>query len=253
MKYFLLALLLTACGNTPKSVPPNHPAVNADVNDTEVQETIGGSIRVLSNVEGSKVFLDGEERGEAPIDLKHVKPCVHVIEIRAAGFVPREETITTGATATTLRLLLTEDGPTPKGRVRIVSSVPNAVVHVDGKKIGTLPQEKRLAFGKHLVSVSKPGYKPTEYRIVVGAGKITITADLKPVGGIRILSSPGGAQVMLDGVLIGTTPFVNKEVLTGQHLVSVQLPDYFTFETLLQVEHGKIKVVKAVLKRDVVD
>ncbi len=211
----------------------------------------GGNVRVLSNVEGAIVFLDGVERGPAPQDLKNVKAGEHVIEIRAPGFVTREERVTVAVgAATVLKLDLQSDGAGTTGTVKVVSPVPEAVVHIDGEKLGSVPQEKKLTPGEHFVVVSKPGFQRFEEKLVVEEGKvITVTAELKAVGGLRFLSNPGGAQVMMDGEAIGTTPFVDEEIPTGEHIVTVQLNGYFDFETSVKVVGGKMKVVNAVLER----
>lgn len=211
----------------------------------------GGNIRVLSNVEGAIVYLDGEERGPAPLDLKAVKPGEHVVEIRAPGFITREERVTVAVgAATVLKLDLQADGATSKGTVKVVSPVSDAQVHIDGQLIGGVPQEKELATGEHFVVVSKPGFQSFEKKLVVEEGKvITVTAELKSVGGLRFLSNPGGAQVMLDGEAIGVTPMVNEEIPTGEHIVTVRLNGYFDFETSVKVEGGKMMVVNAVLER----
>lgn len=220
----------------------------------ELQATMGGqggNIRVLSNVDAAVVFLDGEERGPAPVDLKDVKPGDHVVEIRAPGFLTRSERLTVAAgAATVLQLDLQVDGAKSTGTVKIVSPVPEAQVHIDGERIGGVPQEKELGTGEHFVVVSKPGYKRFERKLVVEEGKvITITAELKAVGGVRFLSNPGGAQVMMDGKVIGATPMVNEEISAGEHIVTVQLSGYFDFETSVTVAGGKMKVVNAVLEQ----
>jgi hypothetical protein len=211
----------------------------------------GGNIRVLTNVEGASVFLDGDDRGKAPIDLKDVKPGDHVVEVRAAGFVTREERVTVAAgAATVLKLDLQSDGATSVGVVKVVSPVPEALVYIDGEKIGGVPQEKELSTGEHFVVVSKPGFKRFERKLVVEEGKvITVTAELKAVGGVRFLSNPGGASIMMDGETIGVTPMVNEEIAAGEHIISVQLNGYFDFETSVKVEGGKMKVVNAVLEK----
>ncbi|MCP4443871.1 MAG: PEGA domain-containing protein [Myxococcales bacterium] len=212
----------------------------------------GGNIRVLSNVEGAVVYLDGEERGPAPQDLKNVKAGDHVVEIRAAGFVTREERVTVAVgAATVLKLDLQADSTVAAtGTVKVVSPVPEAEVHIDGERLGTVPQERELAPGEHFVGVSKPGYKRFEEKLNVEEGKvITVTAELKSVGGLRFLSNPGGARVMMDGEAIGATPFVNEEIPTGEHIITVQLSGYFDFETSVKVDGGKMKVVNAVLER----
>ena len=54
----------------------------------------GGTIRVLSNVTGAEVFLDGTPMGKVPLDIKQVKGGDHVLEVKAPGYQPHEERIT---------------------------------------------------------------------------------------------------------------------------------------------------------------
>jgi hypothetical protein len=66
----------------------------------ELKATIGGQggvIRVLSNVAGAMVFLDGTEMGSQPVDIKDVKTGEHVLEVKAPGYQPREERVTINA------------------------------------------------------------------------------------------------------------------------------------------------------------
>ncbi len=212
----------------------------------------GGNIRVLSNVEAASVFLDGEAKGAVPLDLKNVKPGEHVVEIRSAGFVSREERVTVAAgSALILKLDLQADGAVAVvGTVRVVSPIPEAAVYIDGESVGPVPQEKQLATGDHFIVVSKPGFKSFEKKLVVEEGKvITVTAELKSVGGLRFLSNPGGAQVMMDGQAIGATPMVDEEVASGEHIITISLDGYLDFETSVKVEGGKMKVVNAVLEK----
>lgn len=220
----------------------------------ELQATIGGeggNIRVLSNVEGAVVYLDGTERGPVPIDLTAVKAGEHVVEIRAAGFASREERVTVAVgAATVLKLDLQSDSATSKGTVKVVSPVAEAEVFIDGERIGVVPQEKQLGTGEHFVVVSKPGFQSYEKKLVVEEGKvITITAELKSVGGLRFLSNPLGAQVMLDGQAIGVTPMVNEDVPAGEHIITMRLDGYFDFETSKTVEGGTLEVVNAAFER----
>jgi hypothetical protein len=211
----------------------------------------GGNVRVLSNVEGAHVFLDGKDMGEAPQDLKNLKPGEHLIEVKAKGHVPREERVNVAAgAATVLKLDLQAAGTGTKGMIKVVSPVPEAEVFIDGEKVGGVPQSKEVATGEHFVVVSKAGFKRFEKKILVEEGKtLTITAELKAVGGLRFLSSPNGATILLDGEPIGKTPMVNEEIPAGEHIVTIQLNNYFDFESAVKVKGGEMQVVNASLER----
>lgn len=209
----------------------------------------GGSVRVLSNVEGAEVFLDGTKVGKAPIDIKDVKAGPHVVEVKAAGHQNREERVQVQAgQAMILKLDLIPSGGAAV-MVKIVSPVPEAEVFVDGARLGTAPQEKGLGPGEHFVVVSKKGYAKFEQKVVVVEGKPqTITAELKAVGGIRFLSRPSGARILIDGVDSGVTPSVREDIAVGEHIITIQQNGYYDFQKSLKVEGGKTAVLNATLE-----
>jgi hypothetical protein len=208
----------------------------------------GGNIRVMSNVDGAEVLLDGTPVGKAPVDIKDVKPGDHMVEARAKGYLPRDERVTINAgSSSVIKLNLTRSaGGTP---VKIVSAVPEAEVFVDGERLGTAPQEKSLAAGEHYIVVSKQGYGKFERKVKVKAGQSqTITAVLKEAGGLRLLSSPAGATVMLDGEAIGATPMVREDIPAGEHIITMDRDGFYQFETGVKVEGGKVSVVNGALQ-----
>ncbi len=221
----------------------------------ELKATIGGpggTVRVLASVEGAEVFLDGNDLGPAPIDIKDVKPGEHVIEAKATGYLPSEKRVTVGAgSAIVLKFdLQPEKAASTTGTLKVVSPVPEAVVYVDGENVGQVPQTREVPSGDHFVVVNKKGFKQFEQKIRIEAGQtVSVTAELKAVGGIRILSTPSGADVLLDGAPIGKTPMVKEDVDVGQHVVMVQYPDYYQAEKTVTVSGGELQVLSEKLER----
>ncbi len=221
----------------------------------ELKATIGGpggSVRVLSNVEGASVFLDGNDLGPAPMDIKDVKPGEHVIEVKAAGYLVSEKRITVGAgSAAVLKFeLQPEKAATTTGTLKVVSPVPEAVVYVDGENVGSVPQTREVTSGDHFVVVTKKGYQKFEKKIRIEAGQtISVTAELKAVGGIRILSTPSGADVLMDGEIIGKTPMVKDDINVGDHVIGIQYTDYYSAEKTVAVKGGELLVVSEKLEK----
>ena len=220
----------------------------------ELKATIGGQggvIRVLSNVDKAEVYLDGTKVGVAPIDIKDVKTGEHVVEVKAAGYMAGEERVTVNAGSTVTRKfdLNPEAAAKAVGMLKVVSPVAEAEVVIDGAIIGKVPQEKELAPGEHFVGVNRAGYAKFEQKVRIEAGRtLTVTAELKAAGKITVLSTPVGAEVLINGVVIGTTPQNNKEVEVGETVVTVRLPDYYDFEKSIKVEGGKTEVLSARLE-----
>lgn len=130
-----------------------------------------------------------------------------------------------------------------QGTIKIVSTVPEAEVFIDGAAVGKVPQEKRIAVGEHPVVVRLPGYKQFEQKVLIEAGKtITVSADLKAVGRLRILSTPAGAQVVINGITTGQTPF-DAEVEVGESVIRLEHPGFQAFEQTVSIEGGKTQTL----------
>ncbi|HWN67692.1 MAG TPA: PEGA domain-containing protein [Haliangium sp.] len=213
----------------------------------------GGTVRVISNAVGARVFLDGFDMGPAPLDLKDVQPGEHVVEVKAEGYLPREDRVTVNAgTANVLKLDLQ---PQPQaaaretGKLKVVSPVPEAAIFIDGERIGTAPQEKDLPPGEHFVVVTKPGYKKFEEKVELDVGQtMTVSAELAAVGALRVLSTPPGADVLVDGQVIGQTPLNQDDIDVGEHVVTVRQSQFYDYEQNINIEGGQRTIVSAKLE-----
>jgi hypothetical protein len=220
----------------------------------ELKATIGGQggvIRVLSNVAGAKVFLDGTDMGAVPIDIKDVKTGEHVLEVKAPGYQNREERVTVNAgQSIILKLdLNAEAGKGDTGTLKVVSAVPDADVYIDGAAIGKVPQEKAVSRGEHFVVVKLAGFKTFEQKVRVEPGQtLTVSAELKAVGRLRVISDPAGAEVLINGLPQGVTPLELNEVEVGTTIIRVVKAGYQVWEDTLNLEGGKVEIRQANLK-----
>lgn len=219
----------------------------------QLQATIGGaggSARVLADVDGAKVFLDGTEMGTVPLDIKDIKPGEHILTVKAPGYMPNEKRITVGAgSAEVHNVKLQPESKASGGTLKIVSPVPEAAVFVDGERIGTVPQTREVSTGEHYVVVSKPGYKTFEQKIRIDPGQsITVSAQLSQAGALQILSTPAGAEVLIDGEVVGQTPVKKEDVDVGEHVVTIRYPDYYDFEKQVAVKGGEREIISAKLE-----
>ncbi|MEZ4363936.1 MAG: PEGA domain-containing protein [Kofleriaceae bacterium] len=206
----------------------------------------GGTISVLSNVSGAKVFLDGREVGVVPYDIKNVKPGEHVVEVKAQGYQTREERVVINTGATEVRKMDLEPELSPnQGTIKVVSPVPEAEVFIDGASAGKVPQEKRASAGEHFVVVKLTGYKNFEQKVRVEAGQaVTVSAELKAVGRLRVLSTPLGASVMVNGLEAGKTP-LDAEVEVGENVVRIEKSGFVPADRTVTIEGGKTETISA--------
>ena len=211
-----------------------------------------GSLRIIASDTDVEVFVDGESKGKAPVDIKDVKAGQHIIEGRKSRFKPQEQTVRLAAGEQTLIRLKLDPAPDdrPRGILKIQSLVPDAEVFLDGSSIGRAPVERRdLDPGKHYLVVRKDGYAEYKREVdLVENVPLMFAAELRAIAGLKFLSNPRGAQVTIDGEPIGNTPTQRPEVAAGEHVVEFKMAGYFDSRQTIKVEGGKERIVSADLK-----
>jgi hypothetical protein len=182
--------------------------------------------------------------GPVPVDIKDVKAGDHIVQVKAAGFQPSERHVTvTAGGSQIVKFDLNTETSGDQGVLKVVSNVPEALVFIDGAQIGKVPQEKRVAAGDHPVVVRLDGYKQFEQKVRVEAAQsVTVQAELKAVGRLRILSTPASATVMINGLAAGKTP-LDTEVEVGETVVRIEQPGFQAFEQTLTIQGGKTETL----------
>jgi hypothetical protein len=210
------------------------------------------SIRVLASEPDVEVFFDGEDKGRAPITVTSVKPGQHVIEGRKTKYKSNEQNVKVAPGENTLVQLRMEPAAPdrPKGMLKIQSTVPNAEVFLDGSSLGRAPVDRTdLDPGKHYVVVHKDGYTDFKREVMlVESQPVALVADLSATGTLRILSTPEGAEVRVDGELVGRTPVVREGVTAGDHVVEFRLKGFYDHKETMKVEGGREKIFSVDLK-----
>jgi PEGA domain len=211
-----------------------------------------GALRVIASDTDVEVFVDGESKGKAPVDIKDIKVGQHIVEGRKTRFKPQEQAIQLAGGEQTLIRLKLEPLPDdrPRGILKIQSEVPDAEVFLDGSSLGRAPVERRdLDPGKHYIVVRKEGYAEFKREIMLVENvPLAFAADLRASAGLRFLSTPRGATVSIDGEPIGTAPTQRPDVAAGEHVVEFRLAGYFDSKQTIKVEGGKERIVQADLK-----
>jgi hypothetical protein len=203
-----------------------------------------GVVRVLSDAPGARAFIDGTDMGPVPVDIKDVKAGDHIIQVKAPGMQTGEKVVKVAAGGTQIvKFDLNAETPADQGTIKVVSMVPEALVFIGGEAAGKVPVEKKISAGEHLVLVRLEGHKQFEQKVRVEAGQTaTVTATLKPVGRLRVLSNPAQATVIINGLPAGKTP-LDQEVEVGETVIRLELAGFQSFEQTLQIEGGKTQTL----------
>ena len=213
----------------------------------ELQATLNGGVgvvRVLSDAQGARAFIDGTDMGPVPVDIKDVKVGEHIVQVKAPGMQAGEKKVVVAVGSSQIvKFDLNAETAGDTGLLKVVSMVPEALVFIDGAAVGKVPQEKKVSAGEHPVVVRLEGFKQFEQKVRVEAGQtVTVQATLKPVGRLRILSTPSVADVVINGIPVGKTP-LDTEVETGETVIRIESAGYQPFEQTLQIEGGKTQVL----------
>ena len=210
------------------------------------------SLRVISNEPDVEVFVDGESKGKAPVTVQSIKPGEHIVGGRKTRFKPMEQTVRVAAGENAIVSFRMEVAPPdrPRATLKVQSMAPNAEVFVDGSSLGRAPIDRNdLDPGKHYVVVHKDGFTDFKREIVLLENQtVTLVADLSATGSLRILSSPEGADVKIDGELIGKTPVQRDAVSSGDHIVEFKMKGFFDHKETMKIEGGREKVFSVDLK-----
>ncbi|ASJ03497.1 hypothetical protein A3L09_09605 [Thermococcus profundus] len=202
---------------------------------------------VNSNPSGAAVYINDEYKGATPISLT-LKPGSYTVKLSLEGYANITKNLTLGPGENkTLNFNLT---PLPSlGYLTINSTPANATVYLDGDYIGTTPLENYpLPPGNHTITIVKRGYENyTETIQVEGNTPLFVNVTLKPLTAtVKVLSTPIGAEVYLDGESIGKTPG-NFTIPSGSHTITLHLDGYLNYTTAVTVSPGETKVVNATL------
>lgn len=114
--------------------------------------------------------------------------------------------------------------PTPiYGSLDVISSPAGAKIHIDGKEYGETPVTlNRMLIGDYIVVLSRQGYSTVRKSISINEGaSATINETLQNGKEITIRSTPSGANLFVDGVAMGTTPFTGN-ISFGSHVLKIE-------------------------------
>lgn len=125
----------------------------------------------------------------------------------------------------------------------VIKTVPtNAEIYIDNEKVGTGYASKAVALGaEHTYKVQCANYYPKEGRIYFSQKEEkSLNVELDPnFGYITIKSDPSGAEVYVDEVKVGVTPYMAERVLVGEHRIEIKKQGCFSFVDIVNIKVGE--------------
>ncbi len=167
--------------------------------------------------------------------------------------------------------------PTPPvavGRLLIRSSPPGAQVVFNDRAAGITPLAVGdLPYGDYMIRISRAGYRVELLSVSITAGSPVAAVELALIelgdtsppaaapaaqpapsavavetGTVMVNTRPGGAEVYVDGRLVGATPLTLVDVAPGSHAIRLVRAGYREWTTTIDVAAGQEVLVAASLE-----
>ncbi len=192
-----------------------------------------GSLLITADVTGLPVLIDGQNRGGTPLVVDGLTEGEHVVEIESPGegYQAFLKTVVIKADARTTVDATIRIAP-ELGSLRVIASVPGAIISLDGEDIGVAPAARAgLTPGEHLVMARATGYEPVEQSVTVIAGRervvsLRFTTPATDTARILVRASVPEATVSIDGEDYGNPPITIEPAEPGTHSIVVRAPGY---------------------------
>jgi hypothetical protein len=136
-----------------------------------------------------------------------------------------------------------EQEPPPKAQLGwlSVTSEPYAEVYVDNRYAGDTPLQIELAPGTHRLECRNPRFETYRESVNITRGELSRRSVLlKKLIGHIALTATEGAEVLIDGIVVGVTPLKDPiEVDVGRHQVTVKKAGYNVWNNQITVSAGQ--------------
>ncbi len=216
-----------------------------------------GSIQVTSVPSGVTAFLENYQKGTTPCTFTNVTPGPHVVYVYCDFYEEWFTNVEVSSNSTISVDAHLEPWPTTVA-FHVSTSPSGAAVYLDDLFRGTTPTTIDVDEGKHSVVLSREGYRDfvwldLDFDPALETDKyLTETLTPLPPATIIVSSTPSGAMVYSDGVMVGRTPdkstLVLTDILPGNHTLLLNRPGYKTYTTDYTVQQDQQYVVSVTLE-----
>ena len=211
-----------------------------------------GTLEISGAAKGATIVIDSRTRGTFPSAPIRVSAGAHLVRISAPGYLPFEQRVdVAGRQNVALKVDLV--ALTAQGQLRVVEAMGKELeVVVDNVVVGKTPYSGVLAVGEHMVLLRGDGAVGTQpVKAPIRTTEVTTLSlaaeELR--ASARVVPTPAGAKVYVDGVLLGRGVWEGR-LRTGAHRVEVVDDGFVPFERSIQLPDERRVVLPVELERD---
>ncbi len=198
-----------------------------------------GSLSVTSEPEqDARVIIDGKLQPKTtPCQSEPLTAGEHNIQVVKDMYRPsfQKVTVSEGVTVPLNFTLI------PNFAEVTINSAPDAVIYINNQKQGTGSWQGKLNAAIYSIEAQKKGYAPAKKDIEISAGDKQVI-DLQPTpiyGSLDVVTTPAGAEILLNGKSYGTTPGTIGKLIIGEYNVQISLAGYSTINKVVTINEGK--------------
>jgi len=207
-----------------------------------------GSMNITSNPSGAMVSCLGKDLGPTPRVTKPVVSAMYIVKFSLEGYEPTWIPVNVPPG----RQIDVHADLVPESAVVVIESDPTgAHVQMGDKELGDAPVVLTgLPLGSYTASVQMQGFtrKDISWDIENGRPILIKVPLMNNIGTLSLVSDPDSADLEIDGMAYGTTPF--KDTLEqGQHKIRLLKHGYKTYEKIVTVKRDETAEVSVSLEK----
>jgi uncharacterized membrane protein len=197
-------------------------------------EPIPGMLTVVAEPTGADISINGEPQTSKTIILK---PGRYTVRVSHEGYRPMKKVVKIGLNESAKLSFKLEE--INQGVLLVSTIPPDAEIYLNGELKGKSPTNfPEINVGKHLVRISKKGFKPIEKMVTIYKNQSTeIIEELAPQTGMLFVKVfPPDAEIHLDNKYLGTSPQLARNLVIGKHEVRFTHENYTDWVEEVMIE-----------------
>ena len=180
-----------------------------------------GFLKVTSSPEnGATVFINNNKVGTTPYTSERLQSGSYNVRVMKEMFSLSEKSFLVKDNETAVANMVLN----PNFATLSLNTDPASDIFIDGERVAKGQWNGRLSSGTHLVEARKPSHRNSSLKVNLSNGEnktITLPNPEPIYSMLDINSQPMGAKILIDGEDFGTTPRVIKNILVGEHTLSL--------------------------------
>ena len=204
------------------------------------------SVPNREDLNGANIFVDGNHIGTAPLKSNGIKSGTHNVRIMKTMYKAYEGTVVIKDN----EVITFSPKLQPDFADVTIKAGEGCQIYVDNELKGTTTWSGRLSSGSHLLESRKENHRSTAVTKYIEASISTLhfnLADPAPImGTMNVMSTPGMADVYVDGKLVGRTPMMH-DLLVGSHTIELRKQGFKEYKQSIRVEENNVVDVVATM------